>query len=218
MTTLKILSQNNLILNNDEYKLIKSFHAGKSGVSHLYISGDKKIVFKQFLEEKESYIPFEEKLKTEVKSYKVLESLPIKIPKLIYFDKKNHFLIKEFIEGELLAERVASNKLRDETIIRFMKELKYIYQKKFNIDYFPNNFVFNTNEDLYYIDYEIQPYTDEWNFENWGIFYWLNSEGVRYYLQTGSADKLNYKNQFKPIQTDELTERKNHILNLCNLP
>ena len=40
-----------------------------------------------------------------------------------------------------------------------------------NIDYFPTNFVVQ-NGLLYYIDYECNNYTDEWNFENWGIKYW----------------------------------------------
>ena len=42
-----------------------------------------------------------------------------------------------------------------------------------NIDYFSPNFVVQTHTGLlYYIDYECNEYTEEWNFENWGIKYW----------------------------------------------
>ena len=43
-----------------------------------------------------------------------------------------------------------------------------------NIDYFPTNFVVCGGL-LYYIDYECNPYMEEWNFENWGVKYWYKS-------------------------------------------
>ena len=45
------------------------------------------------------------------------------------------------------------------------------YETGLNIDYYPTNFV--VKEDLlYYIDYECNPYSEKWNFENWGKQYW----------------------------------------------
>jgi hypothetical protein len=46
-----------------------------------------------------------------------------------------------------------------------------LYPAKINIDYFPTNFIVQ-NDELYYIDYECNEYSGEWNFENWGIKYW----------------------------------------------
>ena len=46
-----------------------------------------------------------------------------------------------------------------------------LYAAHLNIDYYPTNFVVNCGK-LYYIDYECNAYSDEWNFENWGIKYW----------------------------------------------
>ena len=37
-----------------------------------------------------------------------------------------------------------------------------------NIDYFPTNFVVQ-DELVYYVDYECNPYSEEWSFENWGV-------------------------------------------------
>lgn len=42
-----------------------------------------------------------------------------------------------------------------------------LYPAGLNIDYYPTNFI-PQNEVLYYIDYECNQYSDEWNFENWG--------------------------------------------------
>jgi len=44
---------------------------------------------------------------------------------------------------------------------------------------------------LIYIDYEINKYTKEWNLENWGLYYWLNSEGFAEFLQTDNANFIN---------------------------
>ena len=48
-------------------------------------------------------------------------------------------------------------------------------EKDLNIDYYPTNFVVQ-NGILYYIDYECNKYTDEWNLENWGMKYWSKTE------------------------------------------
>jgi hypothetical protein len=31
---------------------------------------------------------------------------------------------------------------------------------------------------LYYVDYECSAYSDEWNFENWGIYFLANQKGT----------------------------------------
>jgi hypothetical protein len=42
-----------------------------------------------------------------------------------------------------------------------------------NTDYFSPNFVIQMHTDLLYcIDYECNEYSEEWNFENWGVKYW----------------------------------------------
>ena len=51
-----------------------------------------------------------------------------------------------------------------------------------NIDYFPTNFVVCDGL-IYYVDYECNPYSDEWNFENWGIKYWGRTPEFEEYLK-----------------------------------
>ena len=40
-----------------------------------------------------------------------------------------------------------------------------------NIDYYPTNFIMQDGL-LYYIDYECNPYDEQWSFERWGAQYW----------------------------------------------
>lgn len=55
-----------------------------------------------------------------------------------------------------------------------------LYAANTNIDYFPTNFVVRGGE-VYYIDFECNPYMEEWNFENWGIKYWSMTPELKAY-------------------------------------
>ncbi|MBQ1777102.1 MAG: hypothetical protein IIZ93_02975, partial [Acidaminococcaceae bacterium] len=53
-----------------------------------------------------------------------------------------------------------------------------------NLDYFSPNFVIQAHTGLlYYIDYECNEYTEEWNFENWGIRYWSRTPDFLKHLE-----------------------------------
>lgn len=43
-----------------------------------------------------------------------------------------------------------------------------VHSAGLNIDYFPTNFIVQDGV-MFYIDYECNLYSNEWNFENWGI-------------------------------------------------
>jgi len=54
-----------------------------------------------------------------------------------------------------------------------------------NIDYFPTNFVVQEGQ-LYYVDYECNPYMQQWDFDHWGIKYWSKTaEFLEYLAQQG---------------------------------
>jgi hypothetical protein len=73
------------------------------------------------------------------------------------------------------------------------------------------NFVIHQKE-LFYIDYEVSSYSGEWNFENWGLYYWLNPEGVSHFLETGSADKLNKPGVCKPLSNENIEDKRRILL------
>ncbi len=51
--------------------------------------------------------------------------------------------------------------------------------------------MFSNKQLLVYIDYEINEYSDEWSFEQWGVWYWANREGVARFLETGDSSAIN---------------------------
>ncbi|MBN2571306.1 MAG: hypothetical protein JXA68_04200, partial [Ignavibacteriales bacterium] len=165
---------------NIKYSVIKEYKNGKSGTSHLISDGINKFILKCFERKEFSYIKFDELLNQEINAFNKLKEIGVSIPELLEFNKERNYLIKQFIDGKVATELVAENKLDEMIISQLFEIVKIVNNNYFNIDYFPSNFVW-TGEKLFYIDYEVQPYAEEWNFENWGIYYWLNSEGFAKY-------------------------------------
>ena len=61
--------------------------------------------------------------------------------------------------------------MRPEYLEQIGEMCRILYPAGLNIDYFPTNFVVRAKQ-LYYIDYECNPYDPKWDFEHWGIRYW----------------------------------------------
>ena len=92
-------------------------------------------------------------------------------------DVNNERILKEFIEGETIADFVARDEVKPEYVEQVRQMCQLLYPAGLNIDYYPTNFVVQ-NGLLYYIDYECNEYSDEWNFENWGIKTWSSEEAI----------------------------------------
>jgi tRNA A-37 threonylcarbamoyl transferase component Bud32 len=90
---------------------------------------------------------------------------------MLDIDVENERIVKEYIDGETVFDLVA----KDESVSAYLPQVREMATlaeaSGLNIDYFPTNFVAH-NGLLYYIDYECNSYSEEWNFENWGVKYW----------------------------------------------
>lgn len=107
----------------------------------------------------------------ELNDYERLKNAGIRIPLMIAHDVQNERILKEYIDGPTI-EQLAKEKLVKPEYIAQVEELcRKLYPLHLNIDYYPTNFIVQ-NGLLYYIDYECNEYSDEWNFENWGKKYW----------------------------------------------
>lgn len=62
----------------------------------------------------------------------------------------------------------------------------------------PQNFV-SRNGQIFYVDYERNPYSPEWDFEHWGIYFWVNRKGMKQYLKT--LDHKYLSRLGKPLHT-----------------
>lgn len=173
-----------------EYIIICLLGRGKSGYSYLVENEAKKYVLKIIHDEPCPYYTFEDKFQSELKAYKILNELNIPVPKLIKFNEDGRFLIKEYIDGPTGSELIASGSVDDIIISQLFSMSIALSGKNINLDYFPSNFVYQDSI-VYYIDYEINPYLSEWNFINWGIYYWANPDGMKKFLETGNACAIN---------------------------
>ena len=161
-----------MTVNGIEYEIIKLLGKGKGGYSYLAQKGEKLFVLKQIHHEPCDYYTFGNKIESEIRDYHRLKEVGIKMPEMIDVDVENERILKEFIDGDTIFDIVARGEMK-QTYIEQVKEMcALLYPQGLNIDYYPTNFI-PQNDTLYYIDYECNGYMDEWNFENWGIQYWI---------------------------------------------
>ena len=174
------------------YFIREKLGKGKSGYSYLAEHKNQNVVLKVMHDEPCEYYSFGDnnKVDLEVNAYHKLQKCGLPMPGLLEYDAESHFLVKEFIDGIIASELIANDNISD-TIIRQLFEMYYVVKSAgLNIDYFPTNFVIQEQR-LFYIDYECNPYSSEWNLPNWGLYYWANSEGFKNYMLTGDSSYIN---------------------------
>ena len=177
--------ENEVLINNKQYKIIKLLGKGKGGYSYLALDGGVKVVVKQIHHEPCDYYTFGNKIQAELNDYERLRGIGIAMPTLIDVDVKNERIVKQFIDGPTVYELVLANNLPQTCVNQVRQMCSKLYPAHTNIDYFPTNFILQ-GDVLYYVDYECNNYMDEWNFENWGIKYWSQTpEFISYAKQHG---------------------------------
>lgn len=165
---------------------------GKSGYAYLTEFENQLLILKFMHDELCSYYSFGagNKVELEVGAYHKLEECGIRMSKLITFETEKNYLVKEFIDGPTATTLIADNKITD-SIIEQLFEMYYLVRDKgMNIDYFPSNFILKEDQ-LYYIDYELNPYDLKWDLLNWGLYYWANRAGFKEFLKTGNILQIN---------------------------
>lgn len=169
-------------VNENNYQIIGFLGKGKGGYSYICIKDGVQYVLKQIHHEPCSYYSFGNKIEAEYNDYNRLLSTGIRIPKLIDIDFSTERIVKEFIEGQTVMDAVKN----DLDITQYIEQAHIMADKArtkdLNIDYFPTNFIIGL-DGIYYIDYECNEYSDEWNFENWGIKYWYKSPEFLEYIK-----------------------------------
>jgi len=199
-------------MKKEDLKILKLLGKGKSGISYLADSPLGLVVFKEMHDEVVPYYEFNKnKVELELESYEVLSNSNLHIPELIAYNKDGNYLIKAYIEGKTITEKLIEAPLEENLLLEMLQLELELKKENINIDYFPSNFV-TQNNTLYYVDYEHNPYLDEWNFSNWGIFYWLNRDGMTNYMKTNNIDSINLPGTGIPLKSDELQTAKNNII------
>lgn len=177
-----------MFVNDKSYQVIKLLGHGKGGYSYLVSDGEKQYVLKQIHHEPCSYYQFGNKIEAEINDYNRLKKIGINLPNMIGVDIKNERILKEYIKGDTIFDYVLRNEVKPIYIEQMKKMCEVLYAAQTNIDYFPTNFVVQ-DEVLYYIDYECNNYMEEWNFENWGIKYWSQTQEFKDYIKNKEKEK-----------------------------
>ena len=160
-----------MTINGRELSVLQLLGKGKGGYSYLVTDGNQNYVLKQIHHEPCAYYTFGDKLTSELDDYEKLRCLGIPLPRLLEVDYSQERILKEYIHGDTIAHKVKYNQMVPSYIRQMEAMCRTLYAADANIDYYPTNFVVQDGL-LYYIDYECNPYSDKWNFENWGKQYW----------------------------------------------
>ena len=168
-------------VNGTDYQILKLMGHGKGGYSYLAMASDRKVILKQIHHEPCDYYIFGNKIESEKNDYRRLQEAGIRIPVMISVDDTAEIVVKEYIDGPTVFELIRDGISVDKYLIQ-VREMACLAKKAgLNIDYFPTNFVVQKDM-IYYVDYECNPYMDEWSFENWGIKYWSRTAEFEEYL------------------------------------
>ena len=158
-------------VNGREFTVKKLLGKGKGGYSWLVRDDTGEYVLKQIHQEPCDYYQFGDKLASELRDYERLSQLGIPMPALLAVDAENERLLKTYIDGPTIAELVKAYGMRPEYLQQVENMCHVLYTNGLNIDYYPTNFIVK-DDVLVYIDYECNEYSEQWNFENWGMNYW----------------------------------------------
>ena len=160
-----------MTINGKDYEVIRLLGKGKGGYSYLVTDGTEMYVLKQIHHEPCDYYTFGDKLASELRDYELLSQIGIPLPQLLAVDHDQERLLKEYIDGDTVNVLVKEDRMEPGYLAQMQAMCEKLYAANTNIDYYPTNFVVQAGK-LYYIDFECNPYMDQWNFENWGSKYW----------------------------------------------
>ena len=173
-------------IHNAQYEVERLLGKGKGGYSYLVRDEENNpFTVKKIHHEKCDYYTFpEDKIGLELAHYDFLRRIGIKMPMMIDFDKSQEIILKEYIDGPVLVDLIMQGTPIDSYIEQVRGFQEICRNNKINIDYFPTNFVVHNN-DLFYVDYELNEYSEQYNFDNWGIKYYnRNSPEFIQYLSS----------------------------------
>lgn len=130
--------------NDCEWKSIQNPKAIGKGKRRLFLSasdGAAQYVLKQIHHEPCSYYQFGNKMEAELRDYKRLQTIGIRMPLLFDADMEQERIIKEYIEGDTIYDLVCQDKMEAAYLEQVKDMCARLYAAHTNIDYFPTNFV-----------------------------------------------------------------------------
>lgn len=173
-----------MFVNERDYTVVRQLPEGKSGTSWIVTDGEKQYVLKESAGDLMSPRELTER---QSQSYQQLSKAGIRIPALVDVDYERNRILKEYIEGDNAFALVLRRDLDDSIVLQLYDMSQKAESAGCNIDYFPTNFVLKDDQ-LWYVDYDTNPYMEEWSLENWGIRYWSLTPELELYIHEYGTD------------------------------
>ena len=130
-----------MTVNGKAYKIQKLLGKGKGGYSYLASDGAAQYVLKQIHHEPCSYYQFGNKMEAELRDYKRLQTIGIRMPLLFDADMEQERIRREYIAGDTIYDLVWEVKMEAAYLEQVKDMCARLYAAHTNIDYFPTNFV-----------------------------------------------------------------------------
>ena len=169
-----------LTVNNISYRIICLLGKGKGGYSYLAEQDGQRVVVKQIHHEPCDYYTFGNKIEAELRDYERLQKAGIRIPRMHTVDIEAERIVKDYIDGPTVMELLHSGTSVEPYLPQVRDMAARAMAAGLNIDYYPTNFVVHDGL-LWYVDYECNDYSEQWDFEHWGIQYWQPKVSFRGY-------------------------------------
>lgn len=169
-------------VNGLQYAILRLLGHGKGGYSYLAQRDGQQYVLKQIHHEPCDYYTFGNKIEAEKADYEKLLKTGIRLPKMLDIDIKQERILKQYIDGPTIYDLVKNDNMQEIYLQQVREMAEAVRSAGLNIDYFPTNFVVCDGL-IFYIDYECNPYAQQWNFENWGIQYWSKTPAFLEYME-----------------------------------
>ncbi len=161
-----------LSVNGTEYRIVRLLGKGKGGYSYLAENAGEQAVVKQIHHEPCDYYTFGNKIEAELRDYERLRNAGIRIPRMRGVDADAERIVKDYVEGPTVMELVQAGAPVEAYLPQVRDMAARAMAAGLNIDYYPTNFVVHDGL-LWYVDYECNEYSEQWDFEHWGIRHWL---------------------------------------------
>ncbi len=186
----RIDPRQHIFVNNNEFISLGLFSQGEESFVYLVtdLTEQGRWIAKTVVRAPGEGVDFPDRLQCDIDSYNKLTELGIRMPQLYEVDHNRRTMTREFIAGPSIAFYLASSGMKAEYKEQVMAMSEKLKANGLNIDYDPTNFIVRDGL-VYYVDYESEPYTEERNFENYGLKLW---EAKAFGGEQGEAAGRNY--------------------------
>jgi len=116
---------------------------------------------------------------------KTFRKYKIDVPKVIAKSKKDLVLVREHFDNDNCLVKLEHNEIEEVIIEKLFEMYRIARIYKFELDYMPENYVYNGKK-LYYLGTDMIKKNEKYSLENYGMFYWLYSkEGCKHLEEKG---------------------------------